>query len=120
MPAAEVILEAAEAMALSWLRTERTKVSRMQASAKVDSTMRMGGVGEVGVTFCVAPPDVAAEFVVGEVVQRFLVDHFVLLEEGKFVIAEPEVGNAFQQASRAAHHAIATAVRQPPGECFEH
>jgi hypothetical protein len=36
---------AAEAMALSWLRIERMRVSRMQASANVDSTMRIGNWG---------------------------------------------------------------------------
>ena len=45
-PAALTIREAAEAMALSWLRTDRTKVSRMQASANVDSTIRTGEYGK--------------------------------------------------------------------------
>ncbi len=46
VPAAVIMREAAEAMALSWLRIERMYVSRMQASAKVDSTIRMGELGK--------------------------------------------------------------------------
>ena len=45
-PAAMIMRDAAEAMALSWLSTERTYVSRMQASANVDSTIRMGELGK--------------------------------------------------------------------------
>jgi hypothetical protein len=38
--------DAAEAMALSWLRIDRVSVSRRTASAKVDSTMRIGEPGK--------------------------------------------------------------------------
>ena len=44
-PAATVIREAAEAMAESWLSTERMKVSSRQASAKLASTRSTGECG---------------------------------------------------------------------------
>ncbi|GAP61499.1 hypothetical protein AHiyo1_52060 [Arthrobacter sp. Hiyo1] len=46
LPAALVIREAAEAIAVSWLSTDKMYVSRMQASANVDSTIRMGEPGK--------------------------------------------------------------------------
>jgi hypothetical protein len=45
-PAAEVIREAAEAIALSWLRIDNTSVSRTTASAKVPSTTSTGEPGK--------------------------------------------------------------------------
>jgi hypothetical protein len=45
-PAAAIMRDAAEAMALSWLRTERVSVSRRTASAKVDSTVSIGEPGK--------------------------------------------------------------------------
>lgn len=44
--AAVVMREAAEAIAVSWLRIESTSVSRMTPSAKVDSTTRTGDCGK--------------------------------------------------------------------------
>ena len=46
VPAAEIIREAAEAIAQSWLSTESRYVSRMQASANVDSTISTGEFGK--------------------------------------------------------------------------
>jgi hypothetical protein len=45
-PAALTIRDAAEAMALSWFKTERRYVSSMHASAKEASTIRMGELGK--------------------------------------------------------------------------
>jgi hypothetical protein len=45
-PAAEVIREAADAMALSWLRMLRTSVSRTTPWAKSDSTTSTGEPGK--------------------------------------------------------------------------
>lgn len=45
-PAAEVIREAAAAIAESWLRIERITVSRITASAKLPSTVSSGEPGK--------------------------------------------------------------------------
>jgi hypothetical protein len=44
--AADVIRDAAEAMAESWLSTERITVSSSTASAKLASTSRIGDCGK--------------------------------------------------------------------------
>ena len=45
-PAAVVIREAAEAIALSWLRIDNTRVSSTTASAKLPSTTSTGEPGK--------------------------------------------------------------------------
>ena len=44
--AAVVIREAADAIAVSWLRIDRTSVSRITPSANVDSTTSTGDCGK--------------------------------------------------------------------------
>jgi hypothetical protein len=45
-PAAVTILDAAEAIAQSWLKTDKASVSSTTASAKVASTTRIGDPGK--------------------------------------------------------------------------
>lgn len=65
-------------------------------------------------------PDVAAEPVLGEPVQGLLVDDVLLAQETQYVRVEAEVLHRVQHPPGARHHAVAAAVRQPPGEDLEH
>ena len=75
--------------------------------------------GEVAVALGVAP-DVPAELVVAQEVKRRPVSDLRALEEGKLGVAEPESLQRVQQPAGAGDNAVATAVRQVPGEHLEH
>jgi hypothetical protein len=78
-----------------------------------------GGAGEEQLALGVAV-DVPAEAEPGQPVQQPGVGEPLLAQRGEVLVGEPEVGERLQQPAGAGEHAVAAAVRQPPGEDLEH
>ena len=117
-PAAQVIRDAADAIAESWLRIDsstRLEQHRL-GERRLDDHQR--GVGEVGLALGVAP-DVAGEPVAGQPLQGRLVDHLVLAEHVDHVGVEAEPLDRVEGPSDAGHHAVPAALGQPAREQLE-
>ena len=109
---------AAEAIALSWLSTDSARVSSSTPSANGARDREHRRAREVQLALGVAV-DVAGEGEVGQPVQQPLVGQPLLAQGGQLLVAEAEVGQRVQQPAGAGDHAVAAAVRQPPGEDLE-
>ena len=98
--AAATMRAAAEAIALSWLSTDRASVSSSTPSANGRADGEHRRAGEVEVALGVAV-DVAGEPEVGQPVEQPLVGHALLAQRGQLVVPEPEVRQRLQQPAGA-------------------